>query len=106
MPVLHALDSTVPMTEPTASAYAAALSTHPALGAWRLDSHLHSSPVAAGQAEWRGVLADFWQPFDATVQAAMDVSVMQVIDELDALLEPMLFPIRQVSLLTCLKFPC
>jgi hypothetical protein len=42
------------------------------------------------------VLADFWQPFDATVQAAMDVSVTEVIDELDALLEPMLFPVSQV----------
>lgn len=63
-----------------------------------LGSHSNSSPIAAGQAEWRGVLADFWQPFDATVQAAMDVSVTAVIDQLDALLEPMLFPARQVSL--------
>lgn len=47
---------------------------------------------AAGQAEWRGVLAGFWQPFDQNVQAAMGGSVTEVIDELDALLEPMLFP--------------
>jgi ssDNA-binding Zn-finger/Zn-ribbon topoisomerase 1 len=52
------------------------------------------------------VLADFWQPFDATVQAALDVSVTEVIDQLDALLEPMLFPARQVlHLLNCLRFP-
>lgn len=51
--------------------------------------------VSAGQAEWRRVLAEFWNPFDQTVQSAMGISVTEVIDELDAVLEPMLFPAPQ-----------
>lgn len=43
------------------------------------------------------MLADFWAPFDQTVQAAMGVPVTDVIDELDAVLEPMLFPAPQVQ---------
>ena len=94
---LHTMLGDVLKAEATASAGSVPLFQD--ASPWMLDSYVNFSPVAAGQAEWRGVLADFWQPFDATVQAALDVSVTEVIDQLDALLEPMLFPARQVSLL-------
>ena len=52
------------------------------------------STAAAGAAEWKGVLADFWGPLDEAVQGGLQLSVVEVIDHLDAVLEPMLFPVQ------------
>jgi len=52
---------------------------------------------ADGQAQWKSVLSDFWGPFDETVAAALGVSVSEVIDRLDELLEPMLFSSPRVT---------
>lgn len=46
---------------------------------------------AAGQRQWKGVLGDFWAPFQQQVDKVGPVTVREVIDELDALLGPHLF---------------
>lgn len=66
----------------------------------RLDSVMLESRLivfADGQAQWKSVLSDFWGPFDETVAAALGVSVSEVIDRLDELLEPMLFSSPRVT---------
>jgi DNA topoisomerase-1 len=48
--------------------------------------------VAAGEEAWRGVLGGFWGPFRQACADATGVSVEQVFKDLDAALEPYLFP--------------
>ena len=54
---------------------------------WRV-SHL----PAAGDVHWKGVLKDFWQPFQANIAEVSPVAMREVIDELDAMLGPHFFP--------------
>lgn len=53
---------------------------------------------AAGTKGWRGILEAFWQPFNTQLQTVNGIGVRQVIDEIDAMLGPHLFPV-QVSIL-------
>ena len=48
--------------------------------------------LTGGQANWKQVCGEFWQPLSAAAQSTADISVMDVIDVLDAVLEPHLFP--------------
>ena len=54
--------------------------------------------VAAGKEAWRGVLGGFWGPFREACAEATGLSVEQVFKELDAALEPYLFPRRRAAL--------
>lgn len=47
--------------------------------------------IAEGKLDWKKALSDFWQPFKGKVDEAMSLEITQVIDELDAQLEPLLF---------------
>ena len=47
---------------------------------------------AAGEVEWRAVLKDFWAAFEPAVAAAYGIEMRDVIDTLDAVLGPHLFP--------------
>ena len=53
--------------------------------------------VAGGEAEYLNLLEDFWPEFDSWMQAADAVSVRQIVDELDADLGPILFPLKVCS---------
>ena len=48
--------------------------------------------LAGGHADWKKVCGEFWQPLSAAAQSTADISVRDVIDVLDAVLEPHLFP--------------
>ena len=45
------------------------------------------------------LLEDFWPEFDSWMQTANAVSVREIVDELDAELGPILFPLKVCSLL-------
>lgn len=51
-----------------------------------------SPDVAAGKASWKGIMQDFWHPFDTQLHEVGDIGVREVIDELNAALGPHLFP--------------
>jgi DNA topoisomerase I len=48
--------------------------------------------ISNNEVEWREVLRDFWRDFIAAVDDIKDLKISQVIDALDALLAPHLFP--------------
>jgi DNA topoisomerase-1 len=48
--------------------------------------------IADGKLNWKKVLADFWRDFTAAIDGTKDLTRTAVIDALDALLEPHLFP--------------
>jgi len=48
--------------------------------------------ISNNEVEWRAVLRDFWRDFIAAVDDIKDLKISQVIDALDALLAPHLFP--------------
>ncbi|MGB6534948.1 MAG: type I DNA topoisomerase [Xanthobacteraceae bacterium] len=50
--------------------------------------------ISNNEIAWREVLHDFWRDFIATVDQIKDLKISQVIDALDALLAPHLFPPR------------
>ena len=50
--------------------------------------------ISNNEAAWRDVLRDFWRDFIGTVDDIKDLKISQVIDALDALLAPHLFPPR------------
>ncbi len=50
--------------------------------------------ISGGTLNWKKVLADFWLHFAAAVDGTKDLTRTAVIDALDALLEPHLFPVR------------
>ncbi len=52
----------------------------------------HAFWPPGGQADWKQVCGEFWRPLSAAAQSTADISVRDVIDELDAVLEPHLFP--------------
>ena len=51
--------------------------------------------ISGGRLKWKDVLAGFWRDFIAAVDGTKDLSRTKVIDALDAMLEPHLFPERK-----------
>src|SRR5581483_8756276 len=48
--------------------------------------------VSAGDLDWKQLLRDFWKDFSAAVGETKDLKISQVIDELDHVLGPHIFP--------------
>jgi DNA topoisomerase-1 len=48
--------------------------------------------VSAGDLNWKQLLRDFWRDFSAAVGETKDLKISQVIDELDQVLGPHIFP--------------
>jgi DNA topoisomerase-1 len=48
--------------------------------------------ISNGEVDWRAVLRDFWRDFIGAVDNIKDVRVREVLDVLDAILSPHLFP--------------
>ena len=48
--------------------------------------------VSAGELDYKQLLRDFWRDFSAAVAGTKDLKISQVIDTLDAMLEPLIFP--------------
>ena len=48
--------------------------------------------VSAGNLDWKQLLRDFWKDFSAAVGETKDLKISQVIDELDHVLGPHIFP--------------
>jgi DNA topoisomerase I len=48
--------------------------------------------VSAGELDWKQLLRDFWKDFSAAVGGTKDLKISQVIDELDSVLSPHIFP--------------
>jgi len=48
--------------------------------------------VSAGDLNWKQLLRDFWKDFSAAVGETKDLKISQVIDELDHVLSPHIFP--------------
>ncbi len=51
--------------------------------------------ISGGRLDWRKVLADFWRDFAAAIEGTKDLTRTAVIDALDEMLEPHLFPKRE-----------
>jgi DNA topoisomerase-1 len=51
--------------------------------------------ISNSEISWRDVLRDFWRDFIGAIDETKDLRISQVIDALDALLEPHLFPPRE-----------
>ncbi|MBL8645595.1 MAG: type I DNA topoisomerase, partial [Rhodospirillaceae bacterium] len=50
--------------------------------------------ISNGSLDWKKVLADFWRDFHAAIEGTKDLTRTAVIDALDSMLEPHLFPER------------
>ena len=50
--------------------------------------------ISGGRLNWKNVLADFWRDFIVAIDGTKDLTRTAVIDALDSLLEPHLFPVR------------
>ena len=48
--------------------------------------------ISAGELEWKDVLRDFWREFIAAVNEIGDLRITQVLDALNDMLEPHIFP--------------
>jgi DNA topoisomerase-1 len=48
--------------------------------------------ISGGRAKWKDVLREFWQAFSAAVGQTMDLTITEVIDDLDEELGPHFFP--------------
>ncbi len=48
--------------------------------------------VSAGDADYRKVLADFWKDFKVTIDEAMDNSITEVLEKINDVLAPHIFP--------------
>lgn len=48
--------------------------------------------VSAGRLNWKVVLSEFWRDFITAIEGTSELRITEVIDTLDALLEPHLFP--------------
>lgn len=48
--------------------------------------------ISAGDVAWKNVLRDFWKAFHAAVEATSDLKITDVINALEAELQPILFP--------------
>jgi DNA topoisomerase I len=51
--------------------------------------------ISNSEVGWRDVLRDFWRDFIGAIDGTKDLKISQVLDALDALLAPHLFPPRQ-----------
>jgi len=51
--------------------------------------------VSAGEAEYKKVLADFWGDFKVTIDEAMDNSITEVLDKINEVLAPHIFPPKE-----------
>ena len=51
--------------------------------------------ISGGRLDWKKVLSDFWHDFAAAIDGTKDLTRTVVIDAVDALLEPHLFPKRE-----------
>jgi DNA topoisomerase-1 len=51
--------------------------------------------ISNNEVAWRAVLSDFWRDFIGAIDETKDLKISQVIDALDALLAPHLFPPRE-----------
>ena len=51
--------------------------------------------VANGELDWQKVLEKFWENFSASVEEISDVRVREVLDQLNTILEPYVFPPNQ-----------
>ncbi|HTP91829.1 MAG TPA: type I DNA topoisomerase, partial [Xanthobacteraceae bacterium] len=51
--------------------------------------------ISNSEVPWRDVLRDFWRDFIGAIDETKDLRISEVIDALDALLEPHLFPPRE-----------
>ena len=49
--------------------------------------------ISAGELAWKDVLRDFWREFTAAVQDIGDLRITQVLDALNDMLEPHIFPL-------------
>lgn len=56
----------------------------------RLEARLDD--ISAGERDWKEVLHDFWKRFNATIEESKSLRVSEVLDLLNELLEPYLFP--------------
>jgi len=50
--------------------------------------------ISGGRLNWKKVLSDFWRDFVVAIDGTKDLTRTAVIDALDSLLEPHLFPVR------------
>jgi len=50
--------------------------------------------ISSGNLNWKKVLSDFWRDFIVAIDGTKDLTRTAVIDALDSLLEPHLFPVR------------
>ena len=57
------------------------------------DMETQLDDISGGRKDWKAVLRQFWQAFDATVAETKDLRTSEVIDALDADLGPHFFPI-------------
>ncbi|WP_428515181.1 type I DNA topoisomerase [Roseovarius sp.] len=51
--------------------------------------------ISAGDADYKKVLADFWRDFHAAVEEASELRIAEVLDKLDEVLAPQLYPPRE-----------
>jgi DNA topoisomerase-1 len=51
--------------------------------------------ISAGNAEWRDVLRQFWQAFSGTVEDVSKLRITEVLDRLNELLGPFIFPPKE-----------
>lgn len=51
--------------------------------------------VSAGELEWKQVLREFWVPFKAEVGEAMELRITEVLDRLNEVLGPHVFPAKE-----------
>jgi len=51
--------------------------------------------VSAGELDWKQLLRDFWRDFSAAVGETKNLKITDVINELDAILSPHIFPVTE-----------
>ena len=51
--------------------------------------------ISAGDADYKKVLAEFWRDFHAAVEEASELRIAEVLDKLDEVLAPQLYPPRE-----------
>ena len=49
--------------------------------------------VSAGAANWKNVLNDFWEEFEKSIESTADLRITEVLDKLNEVLAPHIFPI-------------
>ena len=49
--------------------------------------------VSAGDANWKNILNDFWEEFEKSIESTADLRITEVLDKLNEVLAPHIFPI-------------